>query len=373
MKVIHYLRFCLGVERESQAPDKNEWKNIYDFCLKQSLLGIGYDGLEKLSNSYSIETNIKYQWIGDANQVILRNKLLNQRCIELQEMFAEDGFATIILKGQGNALMYPNPLLRQPGDIDIWVLSKDRNKKFGVNRILEFLNSKIDIKKQIIGYHHVVFPIFDDVEVEVHWRPSWRSSPLYNNRLQKWFRNHSGYTEIKELPDRKGKIIVPSWEFNVIFQLQHMFLHIFQEGLGLRQVLDYYYLLRSSEKLEMRNEELEMTLKHLGLWKFAGAVMYVLREVFLLEEQYLIAPVDERRGKHMLSEILQSGNFGQYDERNKSLHQKSGIARSLARAKRQLHFLRDYPHETLCAPYQIYHVIWRKLKLWRWEDIFFWI
>lgn len=365
MKVIHYLRFCLGVERESQAPDKNEWKNIYDFCLKQSLLGIGYAGLEKLSNSYSLETNIKYQWIGDANQVILRNKLLNQRCIELQEMFAEEGFATILLKGQGNALMYPNPLLRQPGDIDIWVLSKDRNKKFDVNRILEFLNSKIDIKKQIIGYHHVVFPVFDDVEVEVHWRPSWRSSPLYNYRLQKWFRNHSGYTESKELSDRKGKIIVPSWEFNVVYQLQHMFLHIFQEGLGLRQVMDYYYLLKSD--VRSVKSDLFSTLKYLGLRKFAGAVMYVMREVFLLDEQSMIAPVDEKRGKFLLNEIMQSGNFGQSDIRNEELRKKRGISRSIARLKRQYRFLRDYPHETLCAPFQVYHVIWRKLKLWKWE------
>lgn len=361
-----FLHYCLGIKDEYPQLTPSEWKEIFDFCIEQSLLGVGFDGIERLSGESRMPKPFTLQWYALAQQIENRNRLLNQRCIELQEMFAEEGFATILLKGQGNALMYPNPLLRQPGDIDIWVLSKDRNKKFGVvNRILEFLNSKIDIKKQIIGYHHVEFPIFDDVEVEIHWRPSWRSSPLYNYRLQKWFRNHSGYTEIKELPDRKGKIIVPSWEFNVIFQLQHMFLHIFQEGLGLRQVLDYYYLLRSSEKLEMRNEELEMTLKHLGLWKFAGAVMYVLREVFLLDDQYMIAPVDGRRGKHLLNEILQSGNFGQYDYRNRELHQKQGIRRSLSRLKRQYRFLRDYPHETLCAPFQVYHVIWRKLQLWK--------
>ncbi len=52
------------------------------------------------------------------------------------------------------------------------------------------------------------------------------------------------------------------------------------------------------------------TLMYLGLWKFAGAMMYVMKEVFLLDRQYMIAPVDEKRGKFLLDEILQSGNFG---------------------------------------------------------------
>ena len=144
-----------------------------------------------------------------------------------------------------------------------------------------------------------------------------------------------------------------------------MFLHIFQEGLGLRQVMDYYFLLKS----EVRNlkSDQSSTLKYLGLWQFAGAMMYVMREVFLLDEQYMIAPVDKKRGKFLLDEILQSGNFGQVDARNKELRQKRGMSRSIARFKRQYRFLRDYPHETLCAPFQVYHVIWRKLKLWKWE------
>ena len=156
-----------------------------------------------------------------------------------------------------------------------------------------------------------------------------------------------------------------------------MFLHIFQEGLGLRQVMDYYYLLRN-EELRMKNEEglarrpegesqfataIRHTLMYLGLWKFAGAMMYVMKEVFLFDRQYMIAPLDEKRGKFLLDEILQSGNFGQADARNRELRQKRGISRSIARLKRQYRFLRDYPHETLCAPFQVYHVIWRKSKL----------
>lgn len=357
----------LGTITEMPRLKDSEWKSIFDFCLKQSVVGIGFGSNERLPKEQQPPKHLLLQWYALTLQIENRNRLLNERCVKLQEMFAEAGFATCILKGQGNALMYPNPLRRQSGDIDIWILPKLRidNGKLKIKSVVDFLASKVDIKKQFIGYHHVEFPIFEDVEVEVHWRPSWRSSPLYNYRLQRWFRNHIGCTENKGLPDKEGNIIVPSWEFNVIYQLQHMFLHIFQEGLGLRQVMDYYFLLKS----EVRNlkSDQSSTLKYLGLWQFAGAMMYVMREVFLLDEQYMIAPVDKKRGKFLLDEILQSGNFGQVDARNKELRQKRGMSRSIARFKRQYRFLRDYPHETLCAPFQVYHVIWRKLKLWKWE------
>lgn len=362
MKELQYLRFCLGIQEDCPSLCKEEWEQVYTFCLKHSLLGIGYQGLEKLSAEATIPLELKYQWIGEANQISNQNTLLNERCIELQRLFAEAGFATCILKGQGNALMYRNPLLRQSGDIDIWVTQKTQmSQKYEIRAVLDFLGTNCDIKKQVIGYHHVEFPLYDDVEIEVHWRPSWKSSPLHNGRMQRWFKDQSDiqFTHI----DEKSGLHVPTWEFNLVYQLQHMYLHIFQEGLGLRQVVDYYYLLISDKRHEIK--ELVETLKYLDLYHFAGAIMYVLREALGMEEKYIIVPVDERRGVFLLDEIMLSGNFGRYDERNRELVRKTGISRSIARLKRQYRFLRDYPVEVLCAPFLVYHVIWRKLKLWR--------
>ena len=157
-----------------------------------------------------------------------------------------------------------------------------------------------------------------------------------------------------ELPDGQGKIPVPSVEFNVIYQMSHLIHHFFDEGIGLRQFVDYYYLLRSSAK--MRNEELKMTLKHLGLWKFSGAVMYVMREVFALDEQYMIAPVDEKRVKTMLNKILKGGNFGKYS----GVTQHSTGGKYFLKHGCNLHFVREYPSEALCEPiFRTWHFFWR--------------
>ena len=57
---------------------------------------------------------------------------------------------------------------------------------------------------------------------------------------------------------------------------------------------------------------MQKELKHLGLWKFARSVMYVLHETLGLSEEKMIVPMDEKRGKLLLAEILDGGNFGQY-------------------------------------------------------------
>ena len=385
-KNLEYLLYSMEISEECPSLTEAEWKDLYSFCIKQSLVGIAFSGMERLNGEQKPPFDLLMQWIAFSEKIKQQNILVNDRCQELLTMFAEAGFETCILKGQGNALVYSSKLriengklknsaqsdslamLRQPGDIDIWVRTRGdgRGTKGDIRRIIEFLGTKCDIQKQVIGYHHVEFPIFNDVEVEVHWRPSWKSSPLHNQRMQKWFKEQAD-AQFNHLDERSG-MHVPTWEFNVIYLLQHMYLHIFQEGLGLRQVMDYYYLLHSAEdKLIIENGKLRSTLKYLGLWKFAGAAMYVMQEVFALDEKFMIAPVDKRRGTFLLEEIMRSGNFGRYDERNRELSQKKGISRSLARLKRQYRYLRDYPVEVLCAPFQIYHVIWRKCQIWRWE------
>ena len=344
--------------------ERMDWAGLFRFCQEQAIAGVVFNEVRWKKDDVRPPKEILLQWFALSEQIKQRNALLNKRCVELTEMLLKDGLQCCILKGQGNALMYPNPYSRTSGDIDIWVKPKTdgRSKKVEVRKIIEFLGTKCDIKRQIIGYHHVKFPIWKDVEVEVHWRPSWRSSPIHNHRLQRWFKEHAGDT------CEKGGLIVPTWEFNVVYQLQHMFLHILHEGLGLRQVMDYYYLLRSAkDKLKIENGELTITLRYLGLWKFAGAMMYVMREVFGLDEKYMIAPVDEKRGSFLLDEILQSGNFGHYDKRNSALHLQHGIMRNIYQLKRSWRFVQSYPTEVICYPLRLYHIIWRKCQIWRWE------
>jgi len=112
----------------------------------------------------------------------------------------------------------------------------------------------------------------------------------------------------------------------------------------------------------------------LGLKEFAGAVMYVMREVFAMPEERMLCRPDEKRGKKLLEEIMIGGNFGKFDERYNWAETTSGsmdyrgASYAFARLRHNFQFLKEYPSEVLWEPvFRVYHWVWRKFQLWRWE------
>ena len=201
--------------------------------------------------------------------------------------------------------------------------------------------------------------MINGIAVELHPTPAILNNPLYNHRLQKWLKRNGDLqcSNVVELPDDAGEIAVPTCAFNVVYQLLHLYHHYFYEGVGLRQIVDYYYVVINDEALMIR-DTLQEEMKHLGLWKFAGAVMYVLHEALGLPEEKMIAPMDERRGRLLLAEILSGGNFGQYDERYRFGH--SSFGHNMQRLCRDLRLVRFYPAEALSEPiFRVWHFFWR--------------
>lgn len=355
-KYFEFLRFC--VDNRLFLPNEYEminWKVFYAFSMQHTISAVIFSGIERLGNTHiKMSQDLLFNWLVDTEQIKQQNKMLNQRCVELVGELQKDGYECWVLKGQGNASLYPNPYSRTPGDIDLWVMSKSdvRCKKNDVIKYAKLQNPNAEVR-----YYHVEYE-WHGVPVELHFMPGIMNNPIYNRRLQKYYcRMADCGCAMAELPDGAGSIPVPTTEFNIVFQLAHMMHHYFDEGIGLRQMIDYYYLLRKAEddgKGHM--EDVRNTLKYLNLCKFAGAVMYVMKEVLGLDEKYLIVPVDERRGKTLLKEILKGGNFGQYS----GLTQKSMAKKYFAKTWRNLRFVREYPAEALCEPvFRTWHFFWR--------------
>ena len=107
---------------------------------------------------------------------------------------------------------------------------------------------------------------------------------------------------------------------------------------------------------------LQRELKYLGLWKFAGAVMYVLHEALGLPEAKMIAPIDVYEGRFLLAEIMQEGNFGQYDTRLGSKENEGKLHRYLRMSLRNLRFVKHYPTEALSEPlFRTWFALWKKI------------
>ena len=367
-----FLRFCIGSAKEIPGSLKEvDWKELYAIAKKQALLSVLFHGIQRLPKELAPEQKLLMQWMVMAEIIRKQNIRLFQDSVKVCKNFENKGFANCILKGQGNALLYPDPYMRTPGDIDIY-LSGGRRK------IIKYVDQVCP--NQVMRYHHVDFPV-TKTAIEVHFTPSYMFCPIHNRRMQKWFEEVMGEqcNHRVSLPDGYGEIHVPHVSFNVIYILSHLYRHIFTEGIGLRQLLDYYFVLlkwhtdltnltdsnNSLPQMTQINTDLDALrheLKYLGLWKFAGAVMYVLHEVFGLSEDRMIAPMNEKEGKFLLDEIMRGGNFGQYDDRMGDKVDESKIHRYFRMNLRNLRFVKHYPTEALSEPlFRTWFAVWKKI------------
>ena len=430
-----FLRFCIGSAKDIPSSLKEaDWEELYAIAKKQCLMGVLFDGIKKLPAEHvGMKKELLLQWMMQCQMLEKANVRLNDAAIQVSEWFRKKGFRTCILKGQGNALMYPNPYSRTPGDIDIWVEGEDK-------RVISFVRSISPHEKAC--YHHIEFPSYKGVEVEVHYRPSFLLCFWHNRKLQKYYeRMKEEQFSHRVMLGEQGEIAIPTVEFNIIFQLTHIFSHLMNEGIGLRQLVDYYYVLcdfykiyqdfsnpsvslskgsstfspspsssgsgdvtapsRCSEPLrskvggpskvspncagwDRRDAIGDMTsatastdssataarssstaidrvqeeLKELRLWKFAGGIMYIMQEVFGMSASRLIVPPNEKYGKFVLNEVLEAGNFGKHDARNR--FGRSQLGHNLQRVYRDIRLVRYFPAEALCEPlFRIWHFFWR--------------
>ena len=450
-----FQRYCLGSKSDvSKVIAGMDWQELYSFASKQALLGLCFEGIERLGKEYPEELKrnpigreLLMTWMGKAQQIRRQNMKVNAVAGKLFAMLREDGMRCCILKGQGNALMYPNPYSRTPGDIDVWI---DASRE----RIMEYAQKKFELEDDIRLQH--LETSLDGVPVELHFFPCSMNNPIYHARLLKWFKRNADLqcSNVVSLPDGAGDIAIPTSAFNVVYQLTHLYHHFFDEGIGMRQIIDYYVVMndfwkvkesfsqpsrpslpkegstafpkplspqgtgdvtapsRCSEPLRSKDGgpskvspdcagwdrrgvsgdtgsvscssafgssitsvrsafttdpsastalvAVQRELKYLGLWKFAGAVMYVLKEVLGLSEDKMIVPVDEKRGRLLLAEILDGGNFGRHFSKYGGFTHQSMGKKYFLKIWRNMHFVRYYPAEALCEPlFRTWHFFWR--------------
>lgn len=386
---VELIQIALGTRTVlSRIPSENEWQQIYETAAKQSLVGVVLHGIEELrakNVELSVPKMLLLQWIGEVQMIEQQNKKLNEAAEHLTRIFKNGGLRSCVLKGQGVTRLYDVrckksdvrsqnseqssessrvkefkgssgslSLRRQPGDIDLWV-------EGGREIVLKFLkDSYFGLGKVVI--HHVDARIIEGVETEIHFIPVYGCNPFLHHRLQCFFRQHAD-EQFSNINKELG-FAYPTLRFNAVYILAHIYMHFLYEGIGLRQIVDYYYVLKN---LDDEGRKLAASdIKKVGLLKFAGAVMLVLQRVCGMDDNSLVTKPDDKRGRLLLDEIMVSGNFGKYDDRLKNRDDKNLVLFNLLALKRQLRFLRYYPMDVISIPFfKVWHWCWRKKKGYR--------
>lgn len=306
-------------ETAPQVPqDFDQWDKVASLAKGQSVMGvIGKQMMTvpQISQSLSPEMRLKVKQL--TFSYMHSHTLLNKTLVTVVNALREKGIESVVLKGQAIARNYPQPDLRQCGDIDLFVGTENSVKAY---EALAPLAVRIDDKSLADKGKHYDVIMERGVNVEVH-----RYTDRYmNERLQRIYDAAAlkGTTENLVPIDFAGtRVYTPADDFNAFYIFNHLFQHFLVSGIGLRQFCDWMMLLHA-RKDHIDLDYLKKLLEDMGLikpWQAFGCVL--VRELGLPEDEF---PFYDKRqeGKvaRILRRVLDEGNFG----KERKLYKKRG-------------------------------------------------
>ena len=331
-----------------KTPTEEEWIELFEIAQRQALVGVVIHALDKLcEQGLKPLHSLLLEWICLSEKIRIRNLYLNTKCVEIQQLLSARNIRSSILKGQAVATYYDKELqpLRQSGDIDVYV---DCGRKESVA-----LAEKLHKENVHWDYKHLQLRLWKDVEIEVHYRVEVLFNLRKNKRLQRWFKEHETW-----LYCQKEGLIKPNVQFDLFYILLHIYRHFFLEGVGMRQIVDYYFVLKAG--VNYKKETFE-TLCQFGMLRFAQGLMWVMQEILGLQRKFLLCVPCEKEGRLILQQIMLGGNFGHYDARINNLKGRLGYVEQVI--KHNLHLLYHYPSEVVWAPiWIVWHKLWKMTR-----------
>ena len=341
------LLITLGRETSFEKdPTPGDWKYLYSLAHRQAMVGTLNEGVHRLPERQMPPEDILKAWDENTAKIARIYHVHEDHVTELEALLQRLNLRGCILKGTGLAHLYPNPEKRMCGDIDLWIK--------GNRDAIIYAIEDAEIPIYDIIYQECKACIFLDTEVEIHFHPSKMYNPFCNARLQRFFEKNS--------PIRDDETITyPDAKFNAVFCMAHMFRHYLEGGIGMRQMLDYFYVLKNLDPAD--RAPVMKTLKRLGMKRFTASVMTCVQYNFGLEDEYLLCPPDRKHGGRLVNDIFAMGNFGVMDKRNYTYDGETKWATFLRKNKRVFSNLSYYPREVIWSPFaRISQHVWRRFK-----------
>lgn len=326
---------------EGATPE--DWLSLYQMASSQALLGLCFDGLNRLSAAQRPERPLYLKWAAQVAKIEQLNQRLNAMAQRVITLAHTHGMHPVLLKGQAIAACYPRPLHRQCGDIDLFVGKTD------APRLVQLLVEAGAQKEHEESYKHSCVE-WEGVHIEIHRMVGRLNAPAANRRMQRWVAQW-----FPAAIGQREAYPVPASDFELFFIFQHAFMHFLNSGVGLRQLCDWARLIHVQQGAVER-DTFERQLRQMGLLRAAQAFAGLLvRGLHLPLEQIPFTLKRHPQLEAMLiDEILQTGNFGQWDRRipPRPMGYWSGKWHTFTRAlKRCLRLMRFAPAEALCYPF----------------------
>ena len=262
-----------------------EWERVFTLARQQTVTGIAFRGLDFLPEEAAPPMGIMAKWMAHADRIEQSNRVMNETVAKLYGHFASVGVEAVLQKGQGVAAMYPEPLLRECGDIDLYFPGHD-----GVSDPLAGIDGAVRERQPDDSWSYVV----DGIIVEHHTDLLDIQSPRAKRYVKRLI-EEKGFEKV--VTGDGVEVLVPAPEVNLLLLSSHILKHAFGVGIGLRQFCDYAVARRYYEG-RVNEEEMREIWRMTGLEKWQG-----LLEGFLVKKTGVLLDI-----------VLKGGNFGVYSK-----------------------------------------------------------
>ena len=341
------LRDSLWQSEENLPSELSKWDatGLFSLAKQQTVYGLVIDSL--IRHNVHIPQKMVFAAIGALEQIKRQNIIINDGVCKLHGLLTDNGVDYVIVKGQAVASYYPQPLIRQSGDIDYYC--DDAN----------FPKSQEIIKRQWVidadenhSDYHVHFN-HEGVIYEGHFSLVCLYSKRKEDYWKKSLAEDCGATVT--IDGRHIKTLSPT--LHVLYIFLHLYHHLMSLGIGLRQFCDMAVMLHYA-KAEIDMSALRRHLHELGMekaWKACGSIL--VDDLGLQEDElgYSLAKRDRRYGKKIMNVVLYRGNMGHYNKHNGFRGWKHKVEAMCIKIS---HFVKFMP----LAPTYSFGWLWHEMK-----------
>ena len=300
------LRAALwGEKPDASAFVEADWKQIFRLADTQTVPSLIVDGMGMLPpECLRIPLQEKLKRIGEMQQMEQMNRLHRSVIIKIDKALKAEGIRAVFMKGQTTALRYPNPLHRTPGDIDFVVSAEDFCQTMAVMEKMGKVNHGL------VHEHHGMAGV-DGVTVEPHYKVHNYQRPSTDRAMQEMFSSVFPDGLVSADMDGYQVPIFPS-TFESVFLISHMVNHVYEEGLGLRQVIDYaMFLDKCADRIDwVKHDEYLHKMRMERAWRIFTCICVTYLGIPLPSQVEPFSYQEKVWAEKMMVDIMRVGNFG---------------------------------------------------------------
>ena len=283
-----------------------DWDAFFTLATEQTVLAIALDGIDGLPKDVKPGVGLVLRYANMLLKTEKRNKQINDVLVALYCRLKESGFSPVIMKGQVAAADYPDPMHRQPGDIDVWFPDANEAEK------------AIDMAKRnykcrwMPGEKEVSFE-WQGVVIELHRRIADMQYKPYQRFLQQTISRLISSCEKREVVINGVGVAAMPALLTMLHQLLHIEYHVLREGIGLRQFCDLaVFLSVHSNEITARHprEEIQQLIDGCGISHVAAAIGHILHSALHLPMEHIPFRTSEKGADLIMEDIWRGGNFG---------------------------------------------------------------